>query len=212
MNRHWKKFPLIAVLGGAVAVVSLAGLDQRSAESQKAREPVAANLPVPAGREDRDADLAMQRSGDGRRSWSYVIAARELLEADEIKEADRYLDGALKILEEMGDAGADGLVPLYAQIGIGEEVEITGQLRLDIQRLQPHIMRGEHEKVINALGETGLEMRYYYVDMPLAPLQRQLSAARKALAAEDFPRALEALRAAEYEMVIDTVTISGKGA
>ena len=70
----------IAVLGGAVAVVSLAGLEQRPALSQKAGDRAAANLPAPAGREDPDADLAMQRSGDGRRSWSYVIAARELLE------------------------------------------------------------------------------------------------------------------------------------
>jgi hypothetical protein len=219
MIKNWNQLPLAAALGAALAFTSAAGFAEPA-------QPTAAPAPAASAKdgentltdEQREILQAMIYSEAGRESMSYIVAARQSLEADKPEDASKLLDGARHLLTElrtrmtadMGEQAAASpqfLVPIYSEVGITADIQVTDELKEQLQGLQSFVARGDHDKVIDGLKATGVGMVYTFVDLPVSATIEQVQLAMDALAAKDTDAANKALAAVEAGLVSDTVAV-----
>lgn len=151
---------------------------------------------------------------NGRKAMSYIVAARQLLSEQHEEEARQYLEQARALLTKLKSEvtaekdNVSGLLPIYSQLGISREVEITEQLRQKLETTHLDVVRGKHQKVIEKLKSVGIELQYSFVDLPVAATLGKVESALKSLSVKNSKQAGEALADAEAELIHDSIVIN----
>jgi len=164
--------------------------------------------------EQRQLQHADALAQSGRQAMSYIVAARQLLSDQHADEARQYLEKARGLLTELKSEVAaeavdsNGLLPIYSQVGLAEEVEITDTVKQKLHDIYPDVIRGKHQKVVEALKTVGIELQYRFVDMPVATTLGKVESALKSLSAEDNQQAGQALADAQQGLIHDSIIIN----
>ncbi len=159
----------------------------------------------------RQADALAQK---GREAMSDITAARQLLIKHHDEEARQYLKKARDVLgklkAEMNDKEGDniGLLPIYSQLGISKEVEITEELRQKLETTHLDVIRGKHKKVIETLKNINVELQYSFIDLPIEITLGKVESALKSLSEKNIKQATKRLSEAEAELIHDTIVIN----
>ncbi len=157
------------------------------------------------------ADVLAQ---EGREAMSYIVAARQLLSEQHGDEAHKYLEQAKGLLTKLKskvtarNEDASDLLPIYSQLGVKEGVEITDQLKQQLGKTHLDAIRGNHEKVVEALKAVDIELHYSFVDLPVAATLEKVESALKSLSAKNIQQASETLAQAGAGLVHDSITIN----
>jgi len=165
----------------------------------------------PEQQQIRQADALAQ---NGREAMSYIAAARQLLSEQHGDEAHKYLEQAKGLLTKLksevtaGNEDASDLLPIYSQLGIKEDVEITDQLKQQLGETHLDVVRGHHEKVVEALKAVDVELQYSFVDLPVAATLERVESALKSLSEKNIEQASETLAKAGAGLVHDSITIN----
>ncbi|VAX12741.1 hypothetical protein MNBD_GAMMA24-1731 [hydrothermal vent metagenome] len=144
---------------------------------------------------------------DGRKAMSYIVAANQLLSKQHSEEAHHYLDKARELLLKLkAKVSADktnvaGLLSIYSQLGIKKEIGLTDKLRQKLEHTHLDVIRGKHKKVINALKAIGVELKYSFVDLPVAATLAKVESALKSLSGKNIQKAREILADAEAGLI-----------
>ena len=159
----------------------------------------------------QQADALAQK---GREAMSDITAARQLLIEHHEEEARQYLEKARDILSKLKADVNDktgnntGLLPIYSQLVISKEVEITEQLRQKLETTHLNVIRGKHKKVIETLKNIDIELQYSFVDLPVAITLGKVEFALKSLSEKNIKQATESLSEAEAELIHDNIVIN----
>ncbi len=151
---------------------------------------------------------------NGRKAMSYIVAARQLLSEQHEKEARQYLEQARDLLTKLKSevsakkGNTSGLLPIYSQLGISKEVEITEQLKQKLETTHLDVVRGKHKKVVETLKNVGVELQYSFVDLPVAATLGKVESALKSLSEKNTKQASKALAEAEAELIHDSIVIN----
>jgi len=110
---------------------------------------------------------------------------------------------------EITAEGSDGsgLLPIYSQLGLTEDVEITAPIKQKLHDIYPDVIRGRHEQVVEQLKTVGIELQYRFVDMPVAATLGKVESALKSLSTKDTPQASQALTDAQQGLIHDSIII-----
>jgi hypothetical protein len=211
MVMNWNKLPLVLALGSAIAVTSVVAYGARGGKPSAA-EPQAQSVQLSA------EQIAAQRTAvlaqAGRSAMSYIGAAQHGIDNADTESAEKYLETARDILEQMQGVLASAaasesgdLVPIFARVGIAQDVEVTDEIKGKLHALGPHVLKGEHDKVLDGLKATGIGASYTYVDLPLADTMAQVKLALEALKSGKVEAVREAIDAANRGLVTETVTV-----
>ncbi len=167
----------------------------------------------PEQQQIQQADVLAQ---NGRQAMSYIVAAHRLLSEQHGDEARQYLEQAKGLLTKLksgitgGNESTAGLVPIYSQLGIKEDVEITDQLKQQLGKTHLDAVRGNHEKVVEALKAVDIELQYSFVDLPVVATLEKVESALKSLSAKDPGRAGEILADAEAGLIHDSIIVNAE--
>jgi hypothetical protein len=115
------------------------------------------------------------------------------------------------VLTQLKTDSTDDLVPIYMQIGFTEQFDMTDDVKQKLAGIDQHIIKGDHDKVVEVLKSTGAAMAYTHVEMPLAETTNQVDIALKAIDEQSWDKAQQALVAANEGLKIDTVTVGETG-
>ena len=204
MTNRWKKLPLAIALASVATVTAVAAV-------QVHREPPAASAPAagqPAG-----PHAASELAVAGRTAMGLLGAAQTELESSHANEARHHLQNAQEVLTRMahalqqGGEPSPGSVPVFAQVIATGAQDVLEQARTQVDELGPLSLRGQHDKVVEGLRATGLELTYIYVELPVADTLGQVESALKALEAGDSAGAASALAAAAEGLQVETVEV-----
>ena len=212
-----KKITLIVAVAAAVTVGSvLAVAKQASAPAAPdAKQAPVTQLSAAQVQQQKAAVLAAA----GRGVLQRIDSAYGLIEADKTDDAKKALSDARQLLDQIDlalkEEGADPTkaadealsIPLFASLGIAEQVDMTPELKQGLEGLSPLIARGDHEAVVERLQQFQIEMTYSYVEMPLKKVGDEVAAAAKALQAGDEDGAKAFLKAAAEANVSASVTV-----
>ncbi len=164
--------------------------------------------------EQRQLQHADALAKSGREAMSYIVAARQLLTDQHGEEARQYLEKARGLLTELdteitaeGNNG-NGLLPIYSQLGLTEEVEISDRAKQKLHDIYPDVIRGRHEQVVEALKAVGIELQYRFVDMPVTATLGKVESALKSLSEKDTEQASQALADAQQGLIHDSIIIN----
>jgi len=211
MVMNWNKLRLVLVLGSAIGVTSVVAYGARGGKPAPV-EPHAQSVQLSA--EQIAAQRTVVLAQAGRSAMSYIGAAQHGIDSNDGELAEKYLETARDILGQMqgvlasaAASESDDLVPIFAQLGIAQDVEVTDELKGKLHALGPHALKGEHDKVLDGLKATGIGASYTYVDLPLANTMAQVKLALEALESGKFEAAREAIDAAHGGLVTETVTV-----
>ncbi len=159
----------------------------------------------------RQADSLAQ---NGREALSYIVAADKLLADQHNDEARQYLEQARDRLSQIESrlsandkVNTADLLPIYSQLGIKKEVEITDQLRQKLEHVHLDMVQGRHQSVIEKLRTVGIELQYSFVDLPVSTTLAKVKSALKSLSAKKTRQAREALATAQAGLVHDSIVI-----
>lgn len=150
----------------------------------------------------------------GREAMSYIVAANQLLTDQHTDEAHQYLEKAKGLLTELKSEilaekdNSDGLLPIYSQLGIQKEVEITEPIKQQLQKIYPDVIRGKHDRVVEQLKTVGIALQYSFVDMPVAATLGKVESALKSLSAKDTAQASQSLADAQQGLIHDSITVN----
>ncbi len=202
----------LAITLGLGATVSLAATPVQAKPATAID--AAARHSKTASPEQQQLQHADALAQNGREAMSYIVAARQLLTDQHGEEARQYLEKAKGLLTELnteitaeGNNG-NGLLPIYSQLGLTEEVEITDQVKQKLHDIYPDVIRGKHEQVVEALKAVGIELQYRFVDMPVAATLGKVESALKSLSAQDTEQAGQALADAQQGLIHDSIIIN----
>ncbi len=212
MNRIRKTSAATLVVLASMTLGSTAGI-ANIATTQPANSTATGKTATLSARQVQiqQADALAQK---GRKAMSYIVAARQLLSEQHNKEARQYLQQARDLLtwlksEVTAEKGnLSGLLPIYSQLGISKEVEITEQLKQKLETAHLDVVRGKHKKVVETLKSVGVELRYSFVDLPVAATLGKVESALKSLSVKKPKQASEALADAEAELIHDSIVIN----
>lgn len=164
--------------------------------------------------EQRQLQHADTLAQSGREAMSYIVAARQLLSDQHADEARQYLEKAKGLLTELkskitaeGNNG-NGLLPIYSQLGLVEDMEISEPVKQKLHDIYPDVIRGKHEQVVEALKTVGIELQYRFVDMPVATTLGKVESALKSLSTKDTQQASQALADAQQGLIHDSIIIN----
>jgi hypothetical protein len=147
----------------------------------------------------------------GRAAMSYIEAALQSLDSQQNDAAKQQLVEAQHLLTQLKTDSTDDLVPIYMQIGFTEQFDMTDDVKQKLAGIDQHIVKGDHDKVVEVLKSTGAAMAYTHVEMPLAETTNQVDIALKAIDEQSWDKAQQALVAANEGLKIDTVTVGETG-
>ena len=204
MTNRWKKLPLAIALASVATVTAVAAV-------QVHREPPAAS--APAAGQPPGPHAASELAVAGRTAMGLLGAAQSELESSHANEAKHHLQNAQEVLTQMAHAmqqGSEpslGSVPIFAQVIATGTQDVLEQARAQVDPLGPLSLSGQHDKVVEGLRATGLELTYTYVELPVADTLGQVESALKALEAGDSTGAASALAAAAEGLKVETVEI-----
>jgi hypothetical protein len=218
-----KKFTLIAAIAAAVTVGSVLAVARQAGTPDAPDAPDAEQMPVTQlGAAQVQQQKASVIAAAGRGVLQRIDSAYGLIEADKTDDAKKALNDARQLLGQIDLAlkedGADPtkavdealFVPLFASLGIAEQVDMTPELKQGLEGLSPLIARGDHEAVVQRLEQFQVEMTYSYVEMPLKKVGDEVDAAIKALQAGDKDGAKAFLKAAAEANVSASVTVGAE--
>lgn len=222
MNIKLVLMPVVAVVVTVGSVLAVE--DQTATPSAGPVTPGAKQAPVTQpvtqlGPEQVQQQKAAVLAAAGRGVLQRIEAAYGLIGEDKVDEATRAVAVAQQLLGQIGLAlkedGADPTqaaddalsIPIYASLGISEEVTMTPELEQDLEGLSPLISSGNHEAVVERLKQFPFVTTYSYVEMPLKQIGDEVDAAAKALQAGDKEGARAFLKAAAEANVRASVTV-----
>jgi len=174
----------------------------------------ATSAPATLNAEQQQIQQADALAQNGRQAMSYIVAARQLLTEKQGDEAHEYLEHAKDLLTKLksrvvaGKQNTPDLLPVYAQLGIKEGVELTDQIKQQLGKTHLNAVRGNHQEVVEALRAVDIEMQYSFVDMPIAATLGQVESALKSLSEKDTKQADQALAAAQNGLIRDSIVIN----
>lgn len=151
---------------------------------------------------------------EGREAMSYIVAARQLLSEQHGDEAHKYLEQAKGLLTKLKSEVATGskdtgdLLPIYTQLGVKEGVEITDQLKQQLGKTHLDAIRGNHEKVVEALRTVDIELQYSFVDLPVTATLEKVESALKSLSEKDTQQASQALVDVQEGLIQDSIIVN----
>jgi hypothetical protein len=151
---------------------------------------------------------------EGRMAMSYIVAAQQLLSEQHGEEAHQYLEQARDLLTKLkpevsaGNGNTTGLLSIYSQLGIKEGVEVTDQLKQKLGKTELDAVRGKHDKVVEVLKNTDIELQYSFVDLPVAATLMKVESALKSLSENNIQQASETLADAEADLIHDSIVIN----
>ena len=214
-----KKLSLVMAVAAVVAVASvLAVANQAAAPVGPATEQAPVAQLSPAQVQQQKAAVI---AAAGRGVLQRIDAAYGLIGDGKTDEAAEAVGVAQQLLGQivlaLREDGADPTatadetlsIPLYASLGISEQVDMTPELKQGLETLNPLIARGDHEAVVERLKQFQVTMTYRYVEMPLKAVGDEVDAAAKALKAGDKDGARAFLKAAAEANVSASVTVGG---
>ena len=210
MYKYRKKLPLVLVLGAGVVFTYAIASGSRCGEL--CLHPAQSD-PVELSDEQVAAQKAAVLAAAGRAAVSYMAAAQQGIDATDTESARRYLEVARDVLGQMQEAGgiaggnASDMVPIYAQVGVSQDTDLTDEIKARLVGLETDVMKGDHRKVIETLQATGIGAAYTYVDLPLAGTIAQVDAALAALDGGKADEASQAITAANEGLVTDTLIV-----
>jgi len=152
----------------------------------------------------------------GREALSYIVAARQLLSDQHGDEAHQYLEQAKELLTKLEsdiiaeDKNTSDLLPIYTQLGVDEEVEITDQVKQKLSKTHLDSVTGNHKKVVAALKTVDIELQYSFVDMPVAATLEKVESALSSLSEKNILQASQALAAAQEGLIHESIIINGE--
>ncbi len=212
MNSIRKNSAAVLVVLASMTLGSTAGM--ASIATKQTASPAATSKPArlsPRQEQIRQADALAQ---NGRKAMSYIVAAHQLLSEQHNDEARLYLEQARDLLTKLKPevtaekGNASGLLPIYSQLGINKEVEITEQLRQKLETTHLDVVRGKHKKVVETLKSVGVELQYSFVDLPVATTLGKVESALKSLSEKNIKQASKVLADAEAELIHDSIVIN----
>jgi len=215
-----KKLTLIVAAAVVVTVGSVLAV------AQQATTPIAPDAEQAPVTQLSAAQVQQQKAAvlaaAGRGVLQRIDSAYGLIDADKTDDANKALSDARQLLGQIDLAlkedGADPTkaadealsIPLFASLGIAEEVDVTPELKQGLEGLSPLIARGDHEAVVERLKQFQVEITYSYVEMPLKKVGDEVAAAAKALQAGDKDGAKTFLKAAAEANVSASVTVGAE--
>ncbi len=210
------KNPLTALtLAIALSLGTTASLAAAPAQAKPATAvEVAATHSAIAESEQQQLQHADALAQSGREAMSYIVAAHQLLTDKHGEEARQYLEKAKGLLTELKSEvvaekdNANGLLPIYSQLGVQKEEEVTDQVKQKLLNIYPDVIRGKHEQVVEALKTVGIELQYSFVDMPVAVTLGKVESALKSLSAKNAQQASQALTDAQEGLIHDSFIIN----
>ncbi len=159
----------------------------------------------------RQADSLAQ---SGREALSYIVAAGKLLSDQHTDETRHYLEQARDLLKQVESRLSTGkqdkpsdLLPVYSQLGIKKDVEITDQLRQKLEHVHLDMVQGRHQSVVEKLKTVGIELQYSFVDLPVSATLAKVESALKYLSAQKTRQAGEALADAQAGLIHDSIIV-----
>ncbi len=209
-----KKLPLFLAFGAAVAVISVTAYGNRpccpgSTETESG--------PVHLSADQIAVQKAAVLAAAGRAAMSYVAAAAQGIDAtdtglarEHLATAQRILGQLKKAVGETGDGGSK-VLPIFAQVGVNQDVDVTGEMKTKLQSLTPNVVKGEHQRVIEGLETTGIDAAYTYVDMPLETTIGRVDTAIQALDSGKTNEARQAIIAVNEGLITGTFTVGVSG-
>ena len=151
---------------------------------------------------------------EGREAMSDIVAAHQLLTKQHTTEAGQYLDKARVLLTRLkSEVAADkenttGLIPIYTQLGVKEGVEITEQIKREVNKTHLDAIRGKHKKVVEALKDMDVELQYSFVDLPVTATLEKVESALKSLSEKNLHEASETLSGIGKNLVHDSIVVN----
>ena len=215
MTKSTKQLTLAAAVGALVTITSVWAVS--GAPAPEAATTAAPESAAPAVQLSAD-QVQMQRAAilaaAGRSTLQYADAARQAFAAGQADQGRQYLEVARDTLARINQAlQGDGLdpatqvIPLYARVGVMEQVEFSAAQKQRLDDIGPLVSAGRHGEVAASLGELGIAMAYSYVEMPLGRVTSEVSDALAAIEAGDTDAAVAHLQAVADGLVAETVTI-----
>jgi hypothetical protein len=176
-----------------------------------AAEPASAAAQLPDVSKMDEQQKVVYLAHMGRGVMGYIDAARNSLESKQNDAARQQLIEAQNLLKQLKADSKDDLIPIYMQIGFTEQFEMTDEVKQKLEGVDQHVIKGDHDKVVEVLKSTGAKMAYTHVEMPLAETTSQVDVALKAIADQTWDKASQALTAAGEGLQIDTVSVGETG-
>lgn len=216
-----KRLSLAVTVAAVVAVASVLAVAKQAAapvDPETIQAPVAQLSSVQV-QQQKAAVIAAA----GRGVLQRIDAAYGLIGEGKIDEAAKAIGIAQQLLGQivlaLREDGADPTestdealsIPLYASLGIPEDVDVTPALQQGLEALSPLITRGDHQAVVERLKQFHVTITYRYVEMPLKAVGDEVDAAAKALKAGDKDGARAFLKAAAAANVSASMTVGGDG-
>ncbi|HEB56315.1 MAG TPA: YfdX family protein [Gammaproteobacteria bacterium] len=151
---------------------------------------------------------------NGRRAMTYIVAAQQLLSEQHREEAQQYLKKARKLLNTLNSDKLNkaGLLSIYSQLGVKKKTGLTRQLKQKLEKTHLDVISGKHKKVITALKKTGVELRYSFVDLPVAATLAKVESALKYLSEKNVQQARKTLADAEAGLIRNHIIINPSAA
>jgi hypothetical protein len=211
MVMNWNRLPWVLALGSVIALTSVVayGAPVGNPASVESRGP-----PVQLNADQIAIQRAAVLAQAGRSAMSYIGAAQHGIDSKDTKLAEKYLQTARDILDQMqgvlastAATGNEDLVPIFGRVGIGEDVKVTDELKGKLHALEPYMLKGEHDKVLEGLRAAGIDASYTYVDLPLANTMAQVKLALAALKSGKVEAVDKAIDAANGGLVTETVKV-----
>ena len=148
----------------------------------------------------------------GRIALSHVENARQNLESKHADAAKQQLVEAQTLLTEVKNNTQEKMVPVFARIGFTEQFDVTDTVKQKLEGINDHVVKGNHEKVVEIMKETGAAMAYTHVEIPLDETIAKVDAALKAIDEKAIDKADQELTAAMDGIHVETFTVSaGQG-
>jgi len=212
MNRIRKNSAVTLLVLAGMTLGSTAGM--ANIAMAQPTKPTAAGNPATLSARQAQIQQADALAQNGRKAMSYIVAARQLLTEQHEDEARQYLEQARALLTKLKSevsaekGNASDLLPIYSQLGISKEVEITKQLRQKLETAHLDVVRGKHKKVVETLKSVGIELQYSFVDLPVAATLGKVESALKSLSEKNSEQASKTLSDAEAELIHDSIVIN----
>ena len=143
-----------------------------------------------------------------RMALSHVETARQDLKSKHVDAAKLQLTEAQALLTEVKNNTEEKMVPLFARIGFTEQFEVTDEIKQKLEGINEHVVKGNHDKVVEIMKETSAAMAYTYAEMPLAETIAKVDAALKAIADNTIDKAEQELTTALDGIHVETFTVA----
>lgn len=212
MNSIGKNSAVALAVLASMTLGSTAGM--ASIATKQTASPATTSTPAKLSARQEQIRQAEILAQNGRKAMSYIVAAHQLLSEQHNDEARQYLQQARDLLTKLKPevtaekGNASGLLPIYSQLGINKEVEITEQLQQKLETTHLDVVRGKHKKVVETLKSVGVELQYSFVDLPVATTLGKVESALKSLSEKNIKQASKSLADAEAELIHDSIVIN----